>query len=189
MKAAWILVFVFASSVTCFTQHLKITPAKPSVTDSILIEYDPVFFGDASPIQCRVYFSGIGSDERDFPKVSVVPITKVGKHWKGHLFPVPAQANAMVITFTDSLGKRDNNNHKGYWKLFYQNEKPLPGSWAGAGDLLYGEWITENCVFHLGQNLDSVQAFFKRELALHPDTKQAYLRQYLNSFKTGTPET
>lgn len=188
MKIAWIL-FCMSCCASVFAQQLKITPAKPSVTDSISIEYDPIYFGDASPIECRVYFSGISSDERDFPKVSVISLTKNGKYLKGQIYPVPANATAMVITFTDSLGNRDTNNRNGYWKLLYQQEKPLKGSWAGVGDLLYGGWITENCVFHLGQNLDSTQAFFKRDLMFHPDIKNIYMRQYLASFKTGTPET
>lgn len=189
MRVAWILTFILTTSATCLAQHLKITPAKPSVSDSISFEYDPAFFGDDASIQCKVYFSGIGSTERDFPKISIIPLTKDGRHWRGYIHSVPVQANAMVITFIDSLGKRDTNKGNGYWTLFYQNKKPLLGSWAGAGDLLYGEWITENCVFHLGQNLDSVHAFFQRELILHPKAKYAYMRQYLASFKIGTPET
>ena len=39
MKVAWILAYVLICSTATFAQSLKITPEKPTVTDSIFIEY------------------------------------------------------------------------------------------------------------------------------------------------------
>lgn len=168
-----------------FAQEFFISPTNPTEGDTIYIKYNPQnYFREEVELLCIAYFSGFDNNNgQDFPRVITVPLIKSGTNWLGRIDKIPDHSTSIVITFTDSLGNRDNNNGKGYWKLLYKDNIPVHGAWSGLGDLLYGDWITERCRFHLGQNLDSAKKYFLKEVNQQSETKYAYMRQYLASLK------
>lgn len=185
MKSFLTVSHIFLAYVVVNGQALVIEPLQPTAKQAISFWYNPrPIFNDTTEITCVVYFSGIIKDEdQNFPIGNLVRLMRVDGKWFGKIDSVPSSATALVITFVDRLGNRDNNHGKGYWSPIYFNYQPKPGALSGIGDLLYGDWITEKSPFHIYLNPDSVKKFFLQDFYLHPQVKRYYMRQYLSTLK------
>jgi len=173
------------------SKQFHLEPQKPTTTSSITFQYNSLPVFKENDITCVVYFTGLNNranQRDDFPLARVIALEKAGEIWTGRIDTIPERTTAVVFVFMDSLGHRDTNNGKGYYTPVYEDDKVVPGAWAGIGDLLYGNWITKGAKFHVKDDLDSLRKFFTRDFVLYPDIKRQYFRQYLHTFKLSTPD-
>lgn len=186
----WLSIFFCFQSIYVYSQGLIVKPQYPVENSTLTFTYHPpLFFSQHTKLKCITYFSGIDSVKpKHFPKAIDVPIIRAGENWMGEIKAIPENATSFVVVFMDTLGRKDNNEGLGYWQPIYKEGAIKPGALAGVGDLLYGNWYTKESPFHIGQNLDSANKFFRRDFSKNPHVKRTYMRQYLQSLKLTTEE-
>jgi len=189
-----IILLILSINFLCFksfAQQFHFEPEKPISTSSIAFQYDSrSVFKDNDNITCVVYFTGLNDRKKqraDFPRAQVIPLKKSGEIWLGKIDSIPHRANAVVFAFFDSLNHRDTNNGKGYYTFIYENNKPLPGAWAGVGSMIYGNWITKESPFHIKDDLDSAKKFMMKDFEFYPEVKRQYINLYLHTYRLNTP--
>ncbi|MDP9079494.1 MAG: redoxin domain-containing protein [Bacteroidota bacterium] len=151
--------------------HVKLSTDYPSPGEKITMTYDPTgtVVDGKKDITASVFYL----DNKDYP-VADIDLKVNGKLLTGEL-TIPATAKSFFIKIS-SGSDVDANNDKGYTYLVYKDKQPVAGAYAMNGNLLASG---------MGQYFAKIKTdpvagieLYKKEFALHPDTKKDYEASY-----------
>ncbi len=134
-----ILIFtlsLFFSLSTLIAQEWQVMPEQPQAGEKMTIHYNPTG-GELEGTD--VYAIAYVLQYEKMPDAHDVEMSVSDNGLTGH-FQVPADAQAIMVKFTNEDGsKKDNNNDEAYHTMVFKNGKPVKNAYA-ASSSAYGSY-------------------------------------------------
>ncbi len=147
------------------------TPERPRPGDLVTISYTPAgaLKGITRLEEATAYQIGQGLKATD-----MVLSSSNGK--LTGTFRADTATSFAYFVFTEGE-KTDNNNNKGYRINFYTGDQAMKGSYAGEGTFYSGNvWVP-----NVEKNYAEAIACYEKEFALYPESRKAYVKEYLRA--------
>lgn len=184
-----LLLLLATASVLQAQSGFSFSPEKPKPGETVTITYQPA--GDIAntqlPVEAVVYQTGIpAGEESDMAfkqKADDLTLVKKGDTYTASFTVAPF---ASFIYFSFSADKKfDNNANTGYYIQVYDHDKAAKSSYYSK--CMFYQYFGEQA--GVERNNENALAALEEEIRLYPETKKAYLLNYVRLTNTVKKET